>query len=144
MNEEDSVTAKSSLWCLAVWDEQRKKKKKVQCFQNRWGFCSPKLGLMMHEWWRVSVAQDVWNASIGVKVSVKVQILKQITVCSISSEPLNLLLPNLIWWCIIKSRSVEQMFGMLSSRSRSQWRFESSANVCLCCFLNSLQPNKWN
>ena len=48
----------------------------------------------------------------------------------ISSEPLNLLLPNLVWWCIILSQSVVffclffvfYKIGLLSSRSRSQWR----------------------
>ena len=36
----------------------------------------------------------------------------------ISSESLNLLLPNLVWWCIIMSQVVFQKIGLLSSRSQ--------------------------
>ena len=144
MNEEESVTAKSS-WCLAVWDEyEQRRRRKFSVSRTAEVFAVPNL-----VWLCVNGEESVSHKMfgmlpLGLRSQWRFRSWKKINVCSISSEPLNLLLPNLIWWCIIKSWSVEQMFPMLSSRSRSQWRFESSANVCLCCFLNFLQPNKWN
>ena len=42
---------------------------------------------------------------------------------TISSEALNLLPPNLVWWCIIMRQIfVSRKICSLSSRSRSQWK----------------------
>ena len=42
----------------------------------------------------------------------------------ISSEPQNILLPNLVWWCSIISQSVLWKIGLLQSRSRLQQRVQ--------------------
>ena len=58
----------------------------------------------------------------------------------VSSELLNLLLPNLVWWCIIIS---SKKIGLLSSRLKSQWRIIESRYDFLTCLLNCWSFCNW-
>ena len=57
----------------------------------------------------------------------------------IFSEPQNILLPNLVWWCSVMSQSVTRenlLLLLLSSRSRSEWRLMIKIWLFLLYFLN--------
>ena len=62
--------------------------------------------------WYITISQSVlwrsWIVVFKVKVTAKFQNVKWMFAQMISSEKLNLLLPNLIWWCIIMSHIVFQ------------------------------------
>ena len=78
-----------------------------------------KLGLILY-YHNPEYLMKILNCCIQGQGHSKISKCQWIFVQMIFSESLNLLLPNLVWWCIIMSQIVFPKDCFMSSRSRSQ------------------------
>ena len=112
---------------------------KARSVALRWFFFYTPILLVI----KLGVGMGVWVRYFGITLSLWPFHLSTSPgfVQMISSEPLNLLQPNLIWYYIITSESVMQIVWLWKSRLGSQWGFSSSNNDCPASseLLNPLQ-----
>ena len=80
-----------------------------------------KLGLIVH-YRKPECFMEKWDCCVQGQRQSKISECQWMFFQIISSGMLNLLLPNLVWWCIIMSQAVFEKIGLLSSMSRSNWQ----------------------